>query len=122
MQQSKSPVSVCIDGWTNVKHEKVTNIIPICNNVAYYWTSIVNSSEHNTADWLYDRLEPLLKDLFDRHVKVAAIVADNESVMNKVCRRLMEKYSFLVRVSCTSTSSGTCLQMHARIGNMKVAT
>jgi len=49
MKLSKAPISICLDGWTNVNRDKVTNIIPIVNNVAYYWTSIVNSMASNTS-------------------------------------------------------------------------
>lgn len=47
-----SPVTVAFDGWTNVRHDKVTNIVAVCSGVAYYWSSIVNSTESNTARWL----------------------------------------------------------------------
>jgi hypothetical protein len=49
MKESTTPISICLDGWTNVKRDKVTNILPLCNNVAYYWTSIVNEMESNTS-------------------------------------------------------------------------
>ena len=49
-----SPISVAIDGWTNVNTAKVTNVVLICGGEAYYWCSIVNGSHHNTAVWLRD--------------------------------------------------------------------
>lgn len=44
-----SPVTVGVDGWTNVRRDKVTNILPLCASNAYYWTSIVNTS-HGSVD------------------------------------------------------------------------
>jgi cytochrome c-type biogenesis protein CcmH/NrfF len=35
------PISIAIDGWTNTRHEKVTNLLCLCGGQAYYWCSIV---------------------------------------------------------------------------------
>ena len=34
-------VTVGIDGWTNVRHDKVINLCPLGRGVAYYWRSVV---------------------------------------------------------------------------------
>lgn len=44
-----NPVTLALDGWTNVNHNKVTNLILLSGGRAYYWKSVVNSLEHNTA-------------------------------------------------------------------------
>ena len=56
-----SPLTVAIDGWTNVNTSKVTNVVILCGGVAYYWCSIVNGLNHNTALWLRDPLVKVLK-------------------------------------------------------------
>ena len=48
LQRSASPIALAIDGWTNVKHTKVLNIVLICENKAYYWRSIPNALEKNS--------------------------------------------------------------------------
>jgi hypothetical protein len=48
-----APVTIAVDGWTNVRHDKVTNVIPLCAGQAYYWESIVNILDRNTAELLY---------------------------------------------------------------------
>jgi hypothetical protein len=55
-----SPITVAIDGWTNVTTAKVTNVVLLCGGEAYYWCSIVNGSHHNTAVWLRDPLVEVL--------------------------------------------------------------
>ena len=47
--KENNPVTLALDGWTNVNHNKVTNLILLSGGRAYYWKSIVNSLEHNTA-------------------------------------------------------------------------
>jgi hypothetical protein len=49
-------ITVAADGWTNVNHEKVTNVCLIADGVAYYWCSIVNQHDRNDAEWMADRL------------------------------------------------------------------
>ena len=39
-----SPLTVAIDGWTDVNSSKVTNVVILCGGVAYYWCSIVTAS------------------------------------------------------------------------------
>ena len=34
-------VTVGVDGWTNVRHDKVINLCPVGRAVAYYWDSVV---------------------------------------------------------------------------------
>jgi len=47
--KSSAPVTIAIDGWTNVRQTKVTNVVLLCSGVAYYWCSISNSYAANTA-------------------------------------------------------------------------
>ena len=43
LSASKVPISIAADGWTNVRHEKVTNIVSLCDGSAFYWKSVVNA-------------------------------------------------------------------------------
>ena len=95
-------VTIAIDGWTNVRHDKVVNIVPLCRGSAYYWTSVVNSYHSNTAAWQYDHLKPHFEDLLRLGVRLVAIVADNESVNGALYELLQEDYPFLVQVPCAA--------------------
>jgi hypothetical protein len=35
--RASAATTVAIDGWTNVQHDKVINVLPVTNGVAYYW-------------------------------------------------------------------------------------
>ena len=58
-----SPITIAIDGWSNVNMTKVTNVVLLCDGQAYYWCSIVNSSNHNTAAWLCTALVEVLQGI-----------------------------------------------------------
>ncbi|MDR3742638.1 MAG: DUF domain-containing protein, partial [Terracidiphilus sp.] len=103
LRNSQTAVSVAIDGWTNVRHDKVTNVLVLQGGQAFYWCSITNDAESNTADWLASRLRPVLDTLMSTHrVRVVALVADNEAVMGALHTRLERDYPFLIRVPCAA--------------------
>lgn len=47
------PVTLALDGWTNSAHNKVTNLLLLSGGRSFYWKSVVNSLEHNTAGIFY---------------------------------------------------------------------
>jgi hypothetical protein len=99
---STTPVTVAIDGWTDVTQTKVTNVVLINSGVAYYWCSIPNAYAKNDAAWLYKELQPRLLELIEVGVRFAALVADNESVNNALFNLLTPSFPFLIRVPCAA--------------------
>jgi hypothetical protein len=102
LTSANTHVTIAIDGWTNIRHDKVVNIVPLCRGSAYYWTSVVNSYHSNTAVWQYTHLKPHFEDLIHRGVRLVAVVADNESVNGALFALLQEDYPFLVQVPCAA--------------------
>lgn len=43
------PVTLALDGWTNAAHNKVTNLLLLTGGRSFYWKSVVNDLNHNTA-------------------------------------------------------------------------
>ena len=104
-----SPLTIAIDGWTNVSTAKVTNVVVLCGGEAYYWCSIVNSSNHNTAAWLCQPLVEAMNSLRGEGLIFAAMVADNEQV-NKVLHGLVSAtFPFLVRAPCAAHLIQLCV-------------
>jgi hypothetical protein len=97
-----APVTIAVDGWTNVRHDKVNNVIPLCAGRAYYWTSIVNTLDRNTAEWLHPRLVESFGSLISKGILIVAMVADNEEVNNSLYNRMHDTYPFLVQVPCAA--------------------
>jgi len=102
MKASKTPVAFAMDGWTNVQHVKVTNILLIVDGVAFYWCSITNKSNKNSADWLYTAIKPKMEELHTGGVRFAGWVADNEAVNSKLYRKLLVDYPFLLKIPCAA--------------------
>jgi hypothetical protein len=104
-----SPISVAIDGWTNVNTAKVTNVVLICGGEAYYWCSIVNGSHHNTASWLRDPLEEILNGIKAKGLVFNALVADNERVNRTLWALLLTPFPFLIHSSCAAHTVQLCV-------------
>jgi len=97
-----APVTVAIDGWTNVRHTKVTNLLLLCSGVAYYWCSIPNTYAANTAEWLASALTPRLEGIVELGIRFVALVADNEAVNGALFDRLVTPFPFLIRIPCAA--------------------
>ena len=104
-----SPLTIAIDGWTNVNTAKVTNVVILCGGEAYYWCSIVNSSHHNTATWLRDPLVKVMNDIRAEGLIFAALVADNERVNFALWEQLLEPFPFLIRSPCVAHLIQLCV-------------
>lgn len=106
----QSFVSLAVDGWTNIRHEKLLNAIPICQGIAYYWKSIVNGLADNSAPNQYNGLQPVIKDMIDHGIYIVALVADNEAVNGTLFRLLQADYPFLVQVGCAAHTIQLCVR------------
>jgi len=102
LRRSSAPIAIAIDGWTNVKHTKVLNVILICSNRAYYWRSIANKLDKSDAQWMESVLRPVIAELVDGGVRVSGFVADNEAANGAAFRLLQPDFPFLIRVPCAA--------------------
>jgi hypothetical protein len=95
-------ITLAADGWTNVKRQKITNIVLMVNGVAYYWSSVVNTGE-NTAEWLASQLLPIIRALGDTYgARVIGVVVDNEAVNAAAHRLLLPDLPWLIHVPCAA--------------------
>ncbi|MGA8137581.1 MAG: DUF domain-containing protein [Pseudomonas gingeri] len=97
-----TPVAIAVDGWTNVRHAKVNNVVLLSGGAAYYWCSLPNAREKNSAQWIFDAIVPVLDELLAAGVRFASFAADNEAVMNALYKKLQSRWPFLVRVPCAA--------------------
>jgi hypothetical protein len=102
-------VTIALDGWTNIRQEKVTNIVPIASGVSYYWESIVNRMEANTADWQRPLIKKAIESVIGCGVPVVAMVTDNEAVNGSLYRLLLPDFPFLVHVPCAAHTIQLCV-------------
>ena len=104
-----SPISLAIDGWTNTRHHKVTNLLCLCGGQAYYWCSIVNRYDKNTAAWLRTPIAAAITDLNGRGIRITALVADNEAVNGKLYRLLKPQFPYLLLCPCAAHTIQLCV-------------
>jgi hypothetical protein len=102
LRDTKAPVAIAFDGWTNTNSQKVTNIVLVSRGIAFYWCSIVNRVEKNTASWLHSKLVPVLQELMKEGVPFAGFIGDNEAVNGALHRRLLVEFPFLLRIPCSA--------------------
>jgi hypothetical protein len=110
LRGSQCFVGLAIDGWTNVRHEKVMNVIPICQGIAYYWKSIVNGLVNNSAPNQYKALKPVIKDMIDNKIYIVSIIADNEAVNDALFKLISEDYHFFIKVPCAAHTIQLCVK------------
>jgi hypothetical protein len=105
-----SPVSIAIDGWTNVRSHKITNVVCLCGGTAYYWCSIVNANNANSASWLSKPLLDVMSGIKGLGVAIVGIVADNEELNKALYKRLLPSFPFLVLSPCGAHVINLCVQ------------
>lgn len=113
-------VTVAADGWTNVKRQKVTNIVLMTNGKALYWTSLVNNGE-NTAVWLAQQLLSVIRTLIADHgARVVGVVVDNEAVNAAAHRLLLADLPFLVHIPCAAHTVQLIVRSCLELPQMKL--
>lgn len=96
-------VTMACDGWTNVRSSKVTNVVVIVDGRAYYWCSIVNAEERNTAEWMAARLLPVILTLTrEWDARVAGFAVDNEAVNFSCLKQLRKDVPPLLHIPCAA--------------------
>jgi len=110
LSKNKTPITLAIDGWTNVRSNKVTNILLMSNGNANFYSSIENYSSNNKADWLVSQLEIKINELINNNVIIVAITTDNENLMKAVCKKLKIIYPVLIDIPCCSHLFQLCLK------------
>lgn len=111
-------VSVGVDGWTNVRHEKVINLCPVSRGKAYYWDSKVLKQGASALEQTPLVLQGL-QSLIEAKVTVAAIVTDNESVNGALYRELRTSLPFLLHIPCAAHTIQLCVKAIMRLKPMQ---
>ena len=94
-------VTIGMDGWTNVRHEKVINLVPVANGVAYYWDSVI-LKKRSTAQAQLPLISEGISSIMKNGVIVAGISSDNEMVNYTLFELLSVPFPFLVHVPCAA--------------------
>ena len=107
---NKQPITIAMDGWTNVRGNKVTNILLICSGISYYFTSIEHEFVFNTADVLVPILSDKIKYLLEMGIQIVALTTDNENLMQLVRQELNKLYPILIIIPCSAHIIQLCFK------------
>ena len=102
-------VTIGVDGWTNVRHDKVINICPVGRGVAYYWNSVV-LKEYADADSQCGPISVHISKIMSERVLVVGLVIDNEAVNGAVYRRLRVDFPQLIHIPCAAHTIQLCVR------------
>jgi len=116
---NRQPVTLALDGWTNVRNNKVINILLICSGVAYYFASIENQNNHTNSEWLVNIIEEKLNFLINKGLNIIAITTDNENLMKSVKNKLNKKFPVLIIIPCSAHILNLCLKKICTIDRIK---
>jgi hypothetical protein len=104
LHRLSQPLQFCtlaLDSYTDVNGDKVNNVMLICNGNAYYYISLFNLHDANTAYWVNNKLTPIITELIYAGVRLVGMVTDNGSVETAVRNTVQQKYK-LISIPCAA--------------------
>jgi hypothetical protein len=110
LSSSAQPITIALDGWTNVRSNKVTNLLLISNGTSYFYTSIENTNSQNKTEWIVSQLEEKIKFLVSKKINVIAMATDNENLMKSVCKKIKLLFPVIISVPCAAHIVQLCLK------------
>jgi hypothetical protein len=116
---SQAPSSLALDGWTNSSNSKVTNVLLLTKSTPYFLKSFENKYESTTAEWLSEKILPLMHQLTEDGVRISGIVMDNATVNLKLYQLLLLDYPHLIRLPCCAHVLQLCVKKILEIDGIK---
>lgn len=118
LSTNRQHITLAIDGWTNVRSNKVTNILLICSGIPYYYTSIENKYSANTAEYLTEILNEKINFLLNKGLRIIAITSDNENLMKLTRRNLIKLHPILITIPCSAHIIQLCFKSICSVENI----
>lgn len=109
-KSESTPVSIAIDGWTNRRKEKVTNVLILCDGKAFFWRSIVNKFNRNTANWVTPQIKLVIDSILSKGIQISSLISDNENLQYNIFDVLSEYYPFLIHIPCAAHTFDLCIR------------
>jgi hypothetical protein len=116
----KTPVTLAIDGWTNVRSNKVTNLLLISNSISYYYSNIENYNNQNNAEWFSSQLQIKIDDLIKKEINIITITTNNENLMKATYKKIKEKYPILIDIPYAAHLLQLCLKNICSISKIEL--
>ena len=91
LSASESSLIIAYDGWTNVRRNKVGNVCILNPSMgeSYFWLTIENELERNSAKWNSEKLIPIIKNLLEEGLIIIGFTVDNEPLSFAIFKLLL---------------------------------
>jgi hypothetical protein len=96
-------VTLAADGWTNVKSEKVVNLICLTGSRALYWDSIYVDGSANSLN-ISKKIIISIEELEKEGILIVALVTDNEATMLAAADLVKQKFPYIIVLPCAAHS------------------
>jgi hypothetical protein len=97
----KTWVTLAFDGYTNVNHHKIYNILLLTDGKPYFYTMVNKRFEVDTLANIKKFLSQIIKELFEKEVNLVGIVCDNAANVTAAARDVGIEYG-LIHAGCTA--------------------
>jgi hypothetical protein len=119
LRSSSQPVTLAIDGWTNIRSNKIINLLLISNGNIYYYDSIENKDKNNNKEFLVCMLTEKINVLINNCINLIAITTDNEILMKTTSKELIKKFPILIDIPCSAHIIQLCLKSICKLNIFK---
>ena len=110
VQSLLCPVTLCFDGYDNIRRMHVINVMLLCQGQAYFWCSIVNQYGKADAETIADELGKELITLQEAGIIIGAINADNASVNKATHNILRDRFPAILYLPCAAHALQLCIR------------
>ena len=111
---------MAIDGWSNIRSNKVTNILLISTGVPYFYKSIENENNSNTSEYLLPLIENMLLNLINDGLNIIALTTDNENLMKNIRTSINKKNPLIIIAPCSAHIIQLCYKKILSISTIKL--
>ena len=106
---SANPTTLAYDGWTNINHVHVQNVLALSSGYSFFIKSDISKSGRATAVILFAFLKLIIDEMIEARIVIAAAVADNASVNGVIGRLIVDDYPWILPLPCAAHALQLCV-------------
>ena len=110
-------VSLCSDGWDNVVHRPLMNIMLSCPTSDIFLGSMDTSGNKKTKEYIAGELKKFIEQI--EPMKVSQICTDNTTNMLGIVDKVIETYPHIYKQRCAAHALDLLLEDWAKIPQFK---
>ena len=100
LERSSGQITLCSDGWTNLRGEALINYVAITRLHSIFLKSVPTGHDRHTGQYIADGLSDVVRKVGGE--KILAITTDNASNMVSSWALLKQQFPHLLMLGCSS--------------------